>query len=150
MLKMLKYEFRRGIFPLLIVGIVIAAIELYFLISTLTEHADHSIIAVSLLILAAFCCYLFVLIYGIISYSQDLKNKSGVSIVGTPFFCLPQILSIFIFSGLTSILFAKKPSQFNMPELLNVFFIVFYPTFLSYFPIRNLLQSDCRFLKQSL
>ena len=28
MLKMLKYEFRRGIFPLLIVGIVIAAIEL--------------------------------------------------------------------------------------------------------------------------
>lgn len=61
MLKMLKYEFRRGIFPLLIVGIVIAAIELYFLISTLTEHADHSVIAVSLLILAAFCCYLFVI-----------------------------------------------------------------------------------------
>ena len=52
MLKMLKYEFRRGIFPLLIVGIVIAAIELYFLISTLTEHADHSIIAIALLILA--------------------------------------------------------------------------------------------------
>lgn len=49
MLKMLKYEFRRGIFPLLIVGIVIAAIELYFLISTLTEHADHSIIAVTCL-----------------------------------------------------------------------------------------------------
>lgn len=47
MLKMLKYEFRRGIFPLLIVGIVIAAIELYFLIGTLTEHADHSVIAVS-------------------------------------------------------------------------------------------------------
>ena len=45
MLKMLKYEFRRGIFPLLIVGIVIAAIELYFLIGTLTEHADHSVIA---------------------------------------------------------------------------------------------------------
>ena len=84
MLKMLKYEFRRGIFPLLIVGIVIAAIELYFLISTLTEHADHSIFAVSLLILAAFCCYLFVLIYGIISYSQDLKNKSGYLVFMAP------------------------------------------------------------------
>lgn len=84
MLKMLKYEFRRGIFPLLIVGIVIAAIELYFLISTLTEHADYSIIAVSLLILAAFCCYLFVLIYGIISYSQDLKNKSGYLVFMAP------------------------------------------------------------------
>lgn len=84
MLKMLKYEFRRGIFPLLIVGIVIAAIELYFLISTLTEHADHSIIVVSLLILAAFCCYLFVLIYGIISYSQDLKNKSGYLVFMAP------------------------------------------------------------------
>ncbi|MFR7717084.1 MAG: ABC transporter permease [Clostridium sp.] len=84
MLKMLKYEFRRGIFPLLIVGIVIAAIELYFLIGTLTEHADHSIIAVSLLILAAFCCYLFVLIYGIISYSQDLKNKSGYLVFMAP------------------------------------------------------------------
>ena len=84
MLKMLKYEFRRGIFPLLIVGIVIAAIELYFLISTLTEHADHSVIAVSLLILAAFCCYLFVLIYGIISYSQDLKNKSGYLVFMAP------------------------------------------------------------------
>ncbi len=84
MLKMLKYEFRRGIFPLLIVGIVIAAIELYFLISTLTEHADHSVIAVSQLILAAFCCYLFVLIYGIISYSQDLKNKSGYLVFMAP------------------------------------------------------------------
>ena len=84
MLKMLKYEFRRGIFPLLIVGIVIAAIELYFLISTLTEHADHSVIAVSLLILAGFCCYLFVLIYGIISYSQDLKNKSGYLVFMAP------------------------------------------------------------------
>ena len=84
MLKMLKYEFRRGIFPLLIVGIVIAAIELYFLISTLTEHADHSVITVSLLILAAFCCYLFVLIYGIISYSQDLKNKSGYLVFMAP------------------------------------------------------------------
>lgn len=84
MLKMLKYEFRRGIFPLLIVGIVIAAIELYFLISTLTEHADHPVIAVSLLILAAFCCYLFVLIYGIISYSQDLKNKSGYLVFMAP------------------------------------------------------------------
>ena len=84
MLKMLKYEFRRGIFPLLIVGIVIAAIELYFLIGTLTAHADHSIIAVSLLILAAFCCYLFVLIYGIISYSQDLKNKSGYLVFMAP------------------------------------------------------------------
>jgi ABC-2 type transport system permease protein len=81
MLKMLKYEFRRGIFPLLIVGIVIAAIELYFLISTLTAHADHSVIAVSLLILAA---YLFVLIYGIISYSQDLKNKSGYLVFMAP------------------------------------------------------------------
>ena len=44
MLKMLKYEFRSGIFPLLIVGMVIAAIELYFLISTLTEHANHSVL----------------------------------------------------------------------------------------------------------
>ena len=84
MLKMLKYEFRRGIFPLLIVGIVIAAIELYFLISTLTEHANHSVIAIALLILAAFCCYLFVLIYGIISYSQDLKNKSGYLVFMAP------------------------------------------------------------------
>ena len=84
MLKMLKYEFRRGIFPLLIVGIVIAAIELYFLIGTLTEHADHSVIAIALLILAAFCCYLFVLIYGIISYSQDLKNKSGYLVFMAP------------------------------------------------------------------
>lgn len=79
MLKMLKYEFRRGIFPLLIVGIVIAAIELYFLISTLTEHADHSVIAVSLLILAAFCCYLFVLIYGIISYKPGSEKQIGIS-----------------------------------------------------------------------
>ena len=84
MLKMLKYEFRRGIFPLLIVGIVISAIELYFLIGTLTEHADHSNIAVSLLILASFCSYLFVLIYGIISYSQDLKNKSGYLVFMAP------------------------------------------------------------------
>ena len=55
MLKMLKYEFRRGIFPLLIVGIFIAAIELYFLIGTLTEHADHSVIAIALCDTKFFC-----------------------------------------------------------------------------------------------
>lgn len=84
MLKMLKYEFRRGIFPLMIIGIVIAAIELYFIYGTLTKNSSHSAIAFALLIIAAFCCYLFVLIYGIISYSQDLKNKSGYLVFMAP------------------------------------------------------------------
>lgn len=84
MLKMLKYEFRRGLLPILIVALVLAAIEVYFVIATALKESEHSAISFSLLILAAFCCYLFVLIYGIVIYNQDLKNKSGYLVFMAP------------------------------------------------------------------
>lgn len=84
MLKMLKYEYRRGIFPLLIVFFVLAAIELYFVIATLMESSEHSTIALLLLSFAAVGCFLFVLIYGVVIYNQDLKNKSGYLVFMAP------------------------------------------------------------------
>ena len=84
MLKMLKYEYRRGIFPLLIVFFVLAAIEIYFVIATLAKNDEHSAIALILLLFASVGCYLFVLIYGIVTYNQDLKNKSGYLVFMAP------------------------------------------------------------------
>lgn len=84
MLKMTKYEYRKNIFPLLIVFIVFACLEVYFVAATLLELEAHSTIAMTLLMLAAFCSYIFVLLYGVISYSADLKNKSGYLVFMAP------------------------------------------------------------------
>lgn len=84
MLKTLKYEFRRGAFSLMVMAIIIVAIELYFLIANLLEEYSHAGLALVLMLLASLGCYVFVLINGIVIYSNDLKNKSGYLVFMTP------------------------------------------------------------------
>ncbi|MGN0395565.1 MAG: ABC transporter permease [Coprococcus sp.] len=85
MLKMLKYEWRKNILSVLIVLGVYAALEIYYLIACYgLESRSHASISMSLLFLAASFSYIFVLLYGIISYSSDLKNKSGYLVFMAP------------------------------------------------------------------
>lgn len=84
MLKMIKYEYRRGIFSLLVVFFALAILEAYFLISTLVKNQTHSSISISLLFVASTCCIIFVFAYGVISYNNDLKNKYGYMVFMTP------------------------------------------------------------------
>ncbi len=85
MLKMLKYEWRKNILSLLIVLGVYAALQIYFLIATYgTKSYGNTAIAGTLLMLVAMFSYVFVLLYGIISYNADLKNKSGYLVFMAP------------------------------------------------------------------
>lgn len=84
MLKMMKYEYRRGIFPLLVVITALAAAELMFLIGVFAEKDIFVGLGLIFLILGGWAAFMFVLIYGVIIYSQDLKNKTGYMVFMTP------------------------------------------------------------------
>lgn len=84
MFKMMKYEYKRAMGPLLIVFSVFALLEAYFFIGTAMKKQEHSAIAMVLFMVLAFACYLFVLVYGIASYNKDLKSKEGYLVFMAP------------------------------------------------------------------
>ena len=84
MLKMMKYEYRRGVFPLLVVITALAAAELLFLIGIFAEKDLLTGLGITFLVLGGWASFMFVLIYGVIIYSQDLKNKTGYMVFMTP------------------------------------------------------------------
>ena len=77
MFKMMKYEYRKGLFPMLMIFSIFGVIELFFLYGALTKDESKTVLGISFLMLASFVAYIFVLIYGVTSYANDLKNKSG-------------------------------------------------------------------------
>lgn len=84
MLKMMKYEYRRGIFPLLVVITALAAAELLFVIGIFAEKNLLAGLGITFLVIGGWASFMFVLIYGVIIYSQDLKNKTGYMVFMTP------------------------------------------------------------------
>lgn len=84
MLKMMKYEYRRGIFPLMVVIAALAAVEILFLVGIYADKVAFVGLGMVLLIMGGFAAFAFVLIYGVIIYSQDLKNKTGYMVFMTP------------------------------------------------------------------
>lgn len=77
MLKMIKYEYKRAIAPLSIVFIIFAFVEVFFLGATALKKDSLAGLAMALLVFGTFASYIFVLLYGIASYNNDLKNKEG-------------------------------------------------------------------------
>ena len=84
MLKMMKYEYRRGVFPLLVVITALAAAELLFVIGIFAEKNLLDGLGITFLVMGGWASFMFVLIYGVIIYSQDLKNKTGYMVFMTP------------------------------------------------------------------
>lgn len=84
MLKMMKYEYRRGVFSLLVVITALAAAELLFVIGIFAEKNLLAGLGITFLVLGGWASFMFVLIYGVIIYSQDLKNKTGYMVFMTP------------------------------------------------------------------
>ncbi len=108
MLKMMKYEYRRGIFPLLVVITALAAAELVFLIGVFAEKDIFVGLGLIFLIMGGWAAFMFVLIYGVIIYSQDLKNKTGYMVFMTPLsnykIIGAKLLSILL-TGITLVVF---------------------------------------------
>ena len=104
MLKMMKYEYRRGIFPLLVVITALAAAELLFVIGIFAEKDLLAGLGITFLVMGGWASFMFVLIYGVIIYSQDLKNKTGYMVFMTPISNY-KIIGAILLTGATLVVF---------------------------------------------
>ncbi len=121
MLKLIKYEFRKNRPLLLAVLGVIAALEIYFLISARSaaqynfvgEMSDSAtraeinlLVSMSLLAAASFGTAMAIFIMGVSGYSRELNQKSSYLIFMTPSSTLAIVGSKILFTLFTGVAFA--------------------------------------------
>ena len=103
MLKLMKYEFRKLRTALIALVGVLAALEIGFLIGMNHEKADWTGICLGLITMLVFAVYGFILLAGIVSYSRELKEKSGYLIFLTPVRPIGVVLSKLLFTALAAL-----------------------------------------------
>lgn len=84
MLKLMKYEFRKMRTPLWVMLIILMVLEGGFIVGEIAEKSvlSTSCLLLILLMMAVVCGY--ILIAAIVSYSRELKDRSGYLIFMTP------------------------------------------------------------------
>ncbi|MBQ2954380.1 MAG: hypothetical protein IJE07_12685 [Clostridia bacterium] len=107
MLKLLKYEFRKGLTSILVMLAITAALEGYFLYGLFSWADDgvHTAIAGMMLLFMTLAVYVFVLVRGVTSYSGELKSRSAYLIFMTPHSTRKIIASKFLFTFVLGVLF---------------------------------------------
>ena len=93
MLKLAKYEFIKSKMTLIIVALIFALLEGYFLYSIVVEDSFHSASGATMLAFYALCCFIVVYVMAIINYYKELSSKSSYLIFMTPNSALSIILS---------------------------------------------------------
>lgn len=106
MLKLLKYEIRKNIAPLLVFFLALAFLEGYFLICYNNRDFEAIELAIVLLVLATAISYFIVFALAISSYSKELKNKTIYLVFMTPNSTISIILSKLIHAILTAFVVA--------------------------------------------
>jgi len=84
MLKLMKYELRKQAFSKVIILIMFAVFELFFLYAAFAEKQESIEKSVAALVVLAFGTILFVSFESIITYSNDLKTKCSYMLFMTP------------------------------------------------------------------
>lgn len=97
MLKLVKYEFLKSRFILLIAAIIFAMLEGWFILSYYFGNVETMAKPVAFLILATIAAFFMVFIMGITAYGNELKSKQGYMVFMTPNSSLKIILSKLIF-----------------------------------------------------
>lgn len=82
--KLIKYEFRKQLLSKIVVGVVIAALEIYFALGLLLEKEGWLGMATAFLIFAAFISLFYFSFESIVTYSNDLRTKQSYMIFLTP------------------------------------------------------------------
>lgn len=93
MLKLSKYEFRKNRNFLIIIGVGLLLLQIYFMASTFLENTDHTMISSLFLFMYSLICYFAVFILAISNYSKELSSKSSYLIFMTPNSALNIIFS---------------------------------------------------------
>lgn len=106
MFRLTKYEIRKNITGLVILFGVIMGLEIYFLISALTENRDHTAISTSLLIISTIVAYFCVFIFGVATYSKELNSKTSYMTFMTPISSFSVIGSKLLSTFIAGVFFA--------------------------------------------
>jgi len=84
MLKLMKYEFRKMRTMLIILLAVLFVLEGGFLLGSMNKDEDIQATCLLLLIILAVVTYIYVMIAGIVSYSRELKDRTGYLVFMAP------------------------------------------------------------------
>lgn len=82
--KLIKYEFRKQLTSKLIVGVIIAVLEVIFVLSLFLERESWLGTTTGLLMLVAFISLLYFSFESIVTYSNDLRTKQSYMLFLTP------------------------------------------------------------------
>ncbi len=82
--KLIKYEFRKQLMSKLIVGIVVAVLELVFLAGLIFDKGDWAGTGAGLLLIASMVSLLYFSFESIVTYSNDLRTKQSYMLFLTP------------------------------------------------------------------
>lgn len=93
MLKLMKYEYKKNRGILLGLILLVAGLELYFLISNGLGKLEHMGMAAGFLVIATMVCFFMVFILGITNYQKELNSKTSYLIFMTPNSSLKIIVS---------------------------------------------------------
>lgn len=82
--KLMKYEFRKQLLSKIVVGVLVAAMELLYIVGVLAENGDWAGLGAGLLMIVAVASLFYFSFEAIITYSNDLKTKQSYMLFLTP------------------------------------------------------------------
>ncbi len=82
--KLIKYEFRKQLMSKLVVGIVIVALQVLYLVGVIADNGDWAAIGLGGTMIVAMVSLLYFSFESIVTYSNDLKTKQSYMIFLTP------------------------------------------------------------------
>lgn len=106
MFRLMKYEIRKNITGVIVLFSIIMGLEAYFLFSAFTENREHTAISTVLLVMATMVSFFCVFIFGVSTYSKELKSKTGYMTFMTPISAFTVIGSKFLSILIEGIFFA--------------------------------------------
>ncbi|MCI8824311.1 MAG: hypothetical protein HFH63_00190 [Lachnospiraceae bacterium] len=124
MLKLTKYEFRKNRTLLIIFGIGLILLQVYFMVSTSSGDDEHTIISSMLLFTYLMVCYFSVFMLAISSYSKELNSKSSYLIFMTPNSALKIILSkmlTILIMGIVLLILVCTLGYFDISMILDAY-----------------------------
>ena len=84
MLKTMKYEIIRNKLTLIILASILGAAELVFLFGIIGDNTRFVGYGILLLVLGTSVVYFAIWLLGLMSYSHDLRDKTGYMVFLTP------------------------------------------------------------------
>ena len=105
MLKLIKYELIKQRTSKVIIGAILAVLEIVFLVSMLAGKMEITVIAAGMLVFLAAITFVIVGLEEIITYYHDLRDKSGYMLFMTPY-NVYTIMGSKILTGFVSIVAA--------------------------------------------